>query len=123
MGFCYASAANLKKLCPRMSRNQWFDVELDRTVKAETAFRNVLSQHAINPDAFRWTIFASPSPVDHDEVIANTVEGANVATREALNRTRDRAALLKEDAVTQLLGATDFVLARRQTRFERAGAD
>ena len=55
-------------------------------------------------------------------MVADAVEGTEIASEEACGRIGDGPAFLEEDPVAQPLGALNLLFARCYARFERAGA-
>ena len=117
-----AGAADLEEPGRRAARDQRLDVEFERAVEAEIALGDVLPQEAIDADEFRRAVAMAERLVDHDEMVADAVEAADVAPDDSGGRVGSSAALFEEDPIAQLLRPPDVLLRRRQARLERAGA-
>ena len=86
------------------------------------ALGHVLAQETIDADDPRRTVGAPKRFVDHDQMVAHAVEGADVAADDPGGGIGRNAALFEENPIAQLLRPPDLLLARCEARLERPGA-
>ena len=116
-----AGAAEFEEAFVGVAGDQRIDGEFARAVEAEMGVRHALAQQAIGADHLRRAVQRRKRGIHDDEMIANPVEGADVAPDKPGGPARDGAALLEEDLIAQLLRLSDFLFGGGESRLERAG--
>ena len=81
-----------------MASQQRPDVEFLSAIKAEIGLSDILSEHAIGPDYARFALSEAIAGfvVNHQKVVADLVEGANVAPHQSCGALPLRRRLLRK---------------------------
>ena len=101
-----------------MTRDQRGDVKLAGAVEPEIRLCDILAQQPIGADHPRTAAAPARAAVDHDQMVANPVERADVAANQLRGRVGERSAFLEEHAIAKLLSAVDLSFGRRQTKLQ-----
>ena len=85
-------------------------------------FRPVLSQQTVGADDFRLRLAEAVHRrmIYDEQMIAGSIEGADVAADQRCGAIGRRAALFVENLVAQTLRLADFLLCRCEPHFERS---
>src|SRR5947209_16085063 len=122
IGRKHAGAAEFEKSFARVPREQWRNVVFLRTVEAVMRFRPVLSQQTVGADDFRLRLAEAVHRrmIYDEQMIAGSIEGADVAADQRRGAIGCRAAFLIEDLIAQALRLADFLLCHCEPHFERS---
>src|SRR5271163_4010719 len=102
-----------------MTGDQRSDLKLPGAVEAKIHLGDLLPQQAIGAHDHRQTVDPRKRIIDDDQMVANTVETADVAPDEPGGRVGDGATLLEENAIAQSLCAVKLASRGREANLQR----
>ena len=104
-----------------MALEQSVDLEFRRGVEAAMTLGDLLRKQTIGADDVRAAFLSvSGRVIDDQQMIADRIEGIDVAAGETRFGVRDRGAFLVEDAIAKPLRAAHFRRVAREPHFQRA---